>query len=129
MEKKLYRSRKQRILAGVCGGIAEYFNVDPVIIRLIMILLIFANGLGILFYIIAAIIIPENPEEKEVSRDVGEFPRDTRNPVLLGLILVILGIVAVLWSWGVPWIHMSPGIFLGIILVVFGLYFLVRGWK
>jgi|YelNatPaOPRAMG01_1025707.scaffolds.fasta_scaffold04340_14 phage shock protein C len=129
MEKKLYRSRKQRILAGVCGGIAEYFNVDPVIIRLIMILLVFANGLGILFYIIAAIIIPENPEERGGTEGTVVTPQETRNPIVLGLILIILGIVAAFWSWGFPWVHMSPGIFLGIILVIFGLYFLVRGWK
>lgn len=129
MEKRLYRSRRQRILAGVCGGIAEYFDIDPVIIRLLMILLIFANGLGILFYIIAAIIIPENPEEKGKTEGIVEGAQDTRSPILLGFILIILGIVAALWSWGIPWVHIGPGIFLGIILVIFGLYFMVRGWK
>ena len=57
--KKLYRSKKNRVIAGVCGGIGEYFNIDPTIIRLLWILLIFAGGSGILAYIIAWIIIPE----------------------------------------------------------------------
>ncbi len=57
--KRLYRSRKDKILGGVCGGIAEYFNIDPVIIRLLWILLIFVGGSGILAYIIAWIIIPK----------------------------------------------------------------------
>lgn len=57
--KRLYRSRKERMIAGVCGGIAEYFNVDPTIVRLAWILLTFAGGAGIVAYIIAWIIVPE----------------------------------------------------------------------
>lgn len=56
-QKKLYRSDTDKILCGVCGGIAEYFNVDPTIIRLIWAVFI-CTGAGILAYIIAAIIIP-----------------------------------------------------------------------
>ncbi len=62
--KRLYRSGKERILGGVCGGIAEYFNVDPAIIRLLWVLFIFGFGTGILAYIIAWIIIPRNPNHK-----------------------------------------------------------------
>ena len=57
--KKLYRSKKNRVIAGVCGGIGEYFNIDPTLIRLIWILFVFAGGSGILAYIIAWLIIPE----------------------------------------------------------------------
>jgi len=59
--KRLYRSRRDKILAGVCGGIGEYFKIDPVIIRLLWILLIFAGGSGILAYLVAWIIIPKHP--------------------------------------------------------------------
>jgi phage shock protein C len=62
--RRLYRSGKDRILGGVCGGIAEYLDVDPVIIRLLWVISIFAWGFGILAYIIAWIIIPRNPEHK-----------------------------------------------------------------
>jgi len=58
--KKLYRSKKDRIIAGVCGGIAEYFKVDATLIRLIWAVSIFFGGLGIFAYIIAWIVIPEN---------------------------------------------------------------------
>lgn len=61
MEKRLYRSRSQRMLAGVCGGIAEYFKIDPTLVRLGWVIFCFAAGSGIIAYIIAAIIIPENP--------------------------------------------------------------------
>lgn len=56
--KRLYLSNNNRILAGVCGGIAEYFNIDPVIVRLIWVILIFAYGTGILAYLAAWLIIP-----------------------------------------------------------------------
>ena len=59
-EKRLYRSRESRMLCGVCGGIAEYFNIDPTLIRLLFVLF-GLSGSGILAYIIAAIIIPDRP--------------------------------------------------------------------
>ena len=59
--KKLYRSRVNKMLCGVCGGIAEYFNIDVTIVRLLAVLLGLSAGQGILIYIIAAIIIPEDP--------------------------------------------------------------------
>jgi phage shock protein PspC (stress-responsive transcriptional regulator) len=58
---KLYRSKKNRIIAGVCGGISEYFNVDPTLIRLLWLLISIMGGSGVLAYIIAWIIIPEEP--------------------------------------------------------------------
>lgn len=59
--KKLYRSIDERIVGGVCGGIAEYFRIDPVLVRIVFILLVFGAGTGLLAYIIAWIIVPEEP--------------------------------------------------------------------
>lgn len=56
--KKLYRSKRQRMVCGVCGGVAEYFNIDPTLIRLIWALVGLTGG-GLLVYILAAIIMPE----------------------------------------------------------------------
>lgn len=61
MSKRLYRSQSNRKIAGVCGGIGEYLNLDPTIIRLIWVLLVLCAGTGLLAYLIAALIIPENP--------------------------------------------------------------------
>lgn len=61
MTKKLYRSRADRKLAGVCAGLAEYFDVDPTIVRVLFVLLALAGGPGLIFYIILALIIPEEP--------------------------------------------------------------------
>ena len=62
--KRLYRSGKDKVIAGVCGGIGEYLNVDPVIIRLIWAVSVLFYGTGLLLYIIAWIIIPRNPAHK-----------------------------------------------------------------
>jgi phage shock protein C len=67
--KRLYRSRENRVLAGVCGGIAEYFNVDPVWIRLVAVLMMFADGVGFLVYLIAWILIPKNPYQADPEHD------------------------------------------------------------
>ncbi|MBQ1674528.1 MAG: PspC domain-containing protein [Oscillospiraceae bacterium] len=60
MEKKLYRIREGKVIAGVCNGIGAYFNVDPTLIRVAWALLA-ATGTGILAYVICALVIPEEP--------------------------------------------------------------------
>ena len=57
--KRLYRSKKDRMICGVCGGIANYFIIDPTLVRLAFVLIAMGAGSGILAYIIAAIIIPD----------------------------------------------------------------------
>lgn len=59
MEKRLYRSRTNRMIAGVCGGLAEYLGVDPTVVRLIWVFLALTAGGGILLYLIAWLIIPQ----------------------------------------------------------------------
>lgn len=63
MEKRLYRSRTKKMVAGVCGGIAEYFNIDETIVRLGVALVAAVTGgvPGLVFYFIAAVVMPENP--------------------------------------------------------------------
>ena len=63
MSKKLYKSNTNKMLEGVCGSIAEYFGVDPTIVRLAWVVFCALGGSGILAYIIAAIIIPSAPLE------------------------------------------------------------------
>jgi len=59
--RKLYRSGKNRILAGVCGGVAEYFKIDPVLVRILWGITVFFFGLGIILYILFWIFVPRNP--------------------------------------------------------------------
>lgn len=62
MTKKLYKSKNKR-LGGVCAGIAEYFNIDPTLVRIIWAILVLVYGTGILAYIVAAIIMEEAPAD------------------------------------------------------------------
>jgi phage shock protein C len=69
--KRLYRSKTDKIIGGVCGGIANYFNIDPVFVRLLCIALILINGATFLAYIITWIVMPmEKLKVSEVEQDV-----------------------------------------------------------
>ncbi len=146
--KRLYRSRREKVIGGVCGGIAEYFKIDPIIIRLIFLLLFFAQGAGILAYIIAWIIIPEKPpEESEFSRDSPEsddaedeyieidleeegressWPRkdNCKSQRYLGVILIIAGALFLLDIW-IPRLYFRT--FWPLLLIALGIAVLVRG--
>ena len=61
MSKRLYRKRDGRMIAGVCNGLADYFDIDPTIVRLGWLITVFCFGGGVLAYIIAAIVIPNEP--------------------------------------------------------------------
>lgn len=63
MEKKLYKSTADRKICGVCGGIAQYFKVDPTLVRVIWTVLACCGGSGLLAYIICAVIMPEEPTD------------------------------------------------------------------
>ena len=71
--KRLYRSSSEFVFAGVCGGIAEYFKIDPVIVRLAFVFVaLFSAGTGVLAYIIAAFVIPASPDDTgQTKRSMG----------------------------------------------------------
>ena len=131
--KKIFRSKKDKIIAGVCGGIAEYFNVDPVWIRLIAILLIFAEGIGVVLYIIAWILIPENPSQtgrKTVAEETVEKAmkgkKKDQATTVLGVIIIVIG-GGLLFQNLFSWFSFNLVWPLGIIAI--GVYLLVRNSK
>lgn len=63
MEKRLYRSRTDRMIGGVCGGLAAYFDVDPTLVRVTAVLLGLANGVGVIAYIILLVVVPEEGDK------------------------------------------------------------------
>jgi phage shock protein C len=65
--KKLYRSRKNKVLGGVCGGLGEYFDIDPSLIRLLWVVVFLMGGSGLLIYIIFWIVLPEEKEVEDVK--------------------------------------------------------------
>jgi phage shock protein C len=104
MRERLYRSRQDRMIFGVAGGMAEWMDLDPAIVRLVWALLILAGGVGLVLYIVAAIVIPEAPlgvaggvttELAATGQTPGAQPRARRGAgnsgVIFGLVLVIAG--------------------------------------
>lgn len=63
MEKRLYKSSKNKMLDGVCAGIAEYFGIDPTLVRIALVLFCAMGGAGVIAYIVMAIVMPRNPEQ------------------------------------------------------------------
>ena len=70
--KRLYRSRNEEMIAGVCGGLAEYLNVDPTVIRLVFLLLLFAGGGGLFLYVVLWVIMPLEPVSDSRAVEVQE---------------------------------------------------------
>ena len=70
--KRLYRSRNEEMIAGVCGGLAEYLNVDPTVIRLVFLLLLFAGGGGLFLYVVLWVIMPLEPVSNSRTVEVQE---------------------------------------------------------
>ncbi|MBP2073226.1 PspC domain-containing protein [Thermoanaerobacterium butyriciformans] len=136
MDKRLYRSRNQVIIGGVCGGIAEYFDIDVTIVRLIWALIALVGGTGILLYIIAWIVVPENPHQLKNSdfnsSDVNEV-KDTENAKVVtsgkrsgeifGWILIAIGVYLLVRTF-IPWYYLK--LFWPVILIAFGLLFVFK---
>ena len=94
--RRLYRSRSDRVIAGVCGGLARYLNVDAVIVRVVAVALIFAGGAGLLLYAAAFLLVPNEGEGGEP----GEAPR--RAFVIAGVVVLVIAIGTLLpfhWGW------------------------------
>jgi len=109
VSRRLYRSRTESVIGGVCGGLGEYFNIDPTFIRIIAVLLIFPDGVGILAYLIAWVIIPHRPLEESAvpEKSSEESPGEKKeysswNKYIPGAILVAIGLYFMLhnhWWW------------------------------
>jgi len=95
--KRLYRSRKNRMIAGVCGGFAEYLNIDPVLVRIAWIAITFLGGSGLIIYIIGIIIIPENTEQ---IIDAEHPPTKNDRGLFWGSLLILVGAAFLLKQFG-----------------------------
>ena len=145
MTKKLYRSKKNCVIGGVCGGIGEYFDIDPIIIRLLVVLIFFMGGAGLIAYIIAWIIQSKSEVEdagmkknKSETRNknlpVAEYqPSEENNNhsaknknVFLGLIFVFLGLIFLGTTFS-PWFNwIAWSTYWPVILIIAGLVIMIR---
>lgn len=134
MVKKLYRSKKDSMIAGVCGGIAEYFEIDSILVRLLAILIVLLGGVGIIAYIIAWIIIPQNPEQETdkdreynqedyAGMEQGTTKPDNNSHIWGGLILIFLGLFFLVRSFFPRFVLIN---FWPIILVIVGIVLIIQ---
>ncbi len=152
MRKRLYRAKDEKIFLGVLGGIAKYLEVDPTIVRIIYIVLLFlAPVTAILLYFVLALIMPEEPEEEislnklpekaeKIAKEIDETltqafsskkpaptVKDHNNEKLLALILIILGGVLILRKIAPFMWYLQEDVLLATLLLLFGVYLLIRG--
>ncbi|MBN2241141.1 MAG: PspC domain-containing protein [Acidobacteria bacterium] len=141
--KRLYKSRKNRVIDGVCGGIGEYLNIDPVLVRIVAVFFLFVGGSALIAYIVGMIIIPKAPiEAGETEENGGEktAPVSERSEgsakaggLILGIILIALGSHFLLrnipffqqfyWRfWDFGWNFFWPSV-----LILIGLMVILKG--
>ena len=122
--KRLYKSQTNKIIAGVCGGLAEYFDVDSVIMRVLFVLLAFFGGSGFILYIACWIIMPKSASVGQAQNGSGES-KATNARKVFGIVLVIggaillfsnLGFFSFLHMWDISWSFVFP-----ILLILLGM--------
>lgn len=129
MHKRLYRSRTDKMMGGVAGGLAEYFEVDPVIIRAVFIVSTIAWGISLLAYLVLWIIVPVNPVETVVVEEVTE---ENKPPVvhqkkdkkmIFGYILITIGVFIIIDNF---FAFLDFDMFIAVTLVAVGIYLLFK---
>jgi len=141
--KRLYRSKTNRVVAGVAGGLGEYFNVDPTIIRIVFFLLVFGAGSGVLVYLILWVVVPEAgqdnvPLEKraeQAGKEIGDkaqaMAHDLQQtkritpPVVIGIILILVGLSSLGHSL-FPWYTFRFDWFWPLAIVALGVLIITR---
>jgi phage shock protein PspC (stress-responsive transcriptional regulator) len=138
MEPRLVRSTDERIIAGVCGGLARYLGIDPVLVRLAFLLLIPAGGVGVPLYFILMIIMPSEEDvdlsqseivEKNieglgetVTSSVDRARQHPNGPAIAAVLLILMGIYFLLENLG----FVSGSLFWPLALILLGVFLLVR---
>lgn len=122
--KRLYKSRKDKMIAGVCGGIAEYFDIDPVIVRLLFVIFFFIGGAAILAYIVGMIIMPQAPMGADESYESDESTVSAKSAPTPPA-TTAADTNTTYENKPVPASKSSTSLVIGILLVVVGVFFLM----
>lgn len=123
LTRKIYRSKQDYILFGVCSGLADYFEVDPTLIRLIFIFLAI-GGVGILLYVILALIMPLETKQFNDVKMEKTNQKENKRVNRLGIILLIVGGL-LLWNQFSP-IKIASEIFWPVAMMVIGLWLVLK---
>lgn len=148
MKARLTRSRSDRVLGGVCGGLGEYLRLDPIIVRLFFVLLALGNGIGVFLYLLLWIVLPEEQDPEagltdragqgvnEMGRQVGDFASDIQQVASrprdstfrwIGITLMLLGGYYLLRNLDLIWFRwLNWDVLWPILLIAAGLVVLLR---
>lgn len=151
MDRRLFRQRSNRMIAGICGGLGEYLAIDPTFVRIFFVLLALINGIGVLIYFLMWIIVPPEDaasislreaartgadEIAEQARTMGaDLRQAVRRPnsqtwMYIGLGLVILGFFALLDNLPWRWLHwFNWNVFWPVLLILGGIALIVRYFR
>ncbi|MEK7263060.1 MAG: PspC domain-containing protein [Bacteroidota bacterium] len=134
--KRLYRSNRNKILAGICGGVAEYFNFDPTVVRFVWVFLTLLGGSGILLYLIAFFIMPSNPAHFYNAQSEQTPPQPPssasagKGTLFAGIALICIGAMFLADNLGVhywiPFWRFTWEAPLAIIFIVLGIYLMMK---
>jgi phage shock protein PspC (stress-responsive transcriptional regulator) len=120
--RRLYKSSDDRMIAGVCGGLADYFGIDPVIVRVVAVALVFAGGAGLLAYVAAWLLVPE--------QGAGPDEGPGRTATIAGVIALVVAVCVLLPLWNGPFGGHWSGPFVGLVfigLAGLGVWYLASG--
>ncbi len=123
--KKFYRSREERIIFGVCGGLSEYFNIDVSIVRVVFILLALTGTFGFWLYLFLTLVAPLKSEGEKEAMVKKNKNGQSRN--LLGLFLLCLGLIILLQKLLSFWFDWN--LLMALLIVFLGVYLLVKNNK
>ncbi len=137
MVKKLFRSRTDSMIAGVCGGLAEYFDIDSSLVRVGMVLFTVAGGAGIVTYVILWIIVPQKPigasvrdaEGGDIVRESGESDEPQhkdKGVFLVGVVLTVMGVLLLMNNY-LPFAWMSFSRLWPLLIIFVGIVIILKG--
>jgi len=150
MNRKLYRSRNDKMLGGVCGGLGDYLGIDPIFVRLFFVFFTLGQGFGVLLYVVLWILVPEEPAGEVVSTGgfSGDFSDEfsdrvqamgedvqtaIRQPhpqagLIIGGSLIIFGVIALVNSLDIRWLDwVNYDIVWPVLLIAGGVIWMLRG--
>ena len=151
-QKRLYRSRTDRVLFGVCGGLGKYFGIDPVIFRILFVIFFFIDGVGLIAYLIMVLIIPnergvgkDDKEKGEVDEfaekieksaeelaskiETGEFISSGKSANYLGIFIIFIGLFFLAReTLPLQWLFHSD-VILPFAIILLGLYIVLKSKK